>query len=993
MANTVSIISYGNTFGELVTTQNALTRENNNLAANNYIKDTGTLFLNEPDLGLQVANNAVVQGGLKVQGIGSYATIDNNLRVDGQIYFTNNVIGMTNYGQANVYGLLYANASGNSIISTNNITVGGNTFITGNVYSANNLVIAKNALINGEILIHGTSNVANNLLVSQNVYVRNTVTAERIVANTSVNAPTVTVTGLLDASLATSTLHVVTANNFTATRGYISTLQSNTLINAASTNTTTLYAQTLTTPVANVGVLLDANAASGFINNLNVNGEFSVGGNFTVLGTQVYTSNTFTLNSGVSSGYNGFYTVERGPTANSARLRWNEALSYWDVNDVSTNQYYKILTSQVINDTLTSTSNIQVASANTSNTLYTLLTNANNYLQSAVAASIVVGNNAFSRANSAFNAANNVAPQIAPTYERANASYERANTSANIFFGTTGSATPSSGSVRFSSNNGIVIAGASSNNIYINTPQDLRSTGTPTFDALTLTNALPITQGGTGAQSSSVALQNLLPSTVGVPSGYVLGTTGGLGASYNWVAGGTGGGGSTITPGTRITTNRLAYTAATNQTEFVTPSYVTGSGQLRVYVNGVRQYTSDYAESSTTSVTMNNALTSGDTVLVEVDGYYSWNNWANTTSFTAPFGGIVSSANTVQSAIQDVETRKATLASPSFTGLPTAPTAPVTTANTVMATTGFVANLLNASGSFAHNITGSSRSVASVGVVSPEDNSTREPTGLSFREAYNNSYPTTYGNVLVLGGGGGTELLMGWSGSTGAHADNYIRSRRESGTTWSGWAKLITDQNIGSQSVTSATSSTSATYAGYLNNAYAYTNGTDGWFRSVGATGWQSVTHGGGIYMEDTSWVRVYNSKGFYVSNAIAATGDIIAYYSDERLKENKGNITGALDAVSKLNGFRYTNNALAKEKGYTSDEVQIGLSAQEVESVFPEVVTLAPFDMKTLEDGTIVSESGENYKTLNYAKLVPVLVEAIKELKAEIEELKGKIK
>ena len=62
MANTVSILSYANTFGDWVVTTNGLARENNNLAANNYTKGTGTLFLNDPSLGLQVANNAIIGG-------------------------------------------------------------------------------------------------------------------------------------------------------------------------------------------------------------------------------------------------------------------------------------------------------------------------------------------------------------------------------------------------------------------------------------------------------------------------------------------------------------------------------------------------------------------------------------------------------------------------------------------------------------------------------------------------------------------------------------------------------------------------------------------------------------------------------------------------------------------------------------------------------------------------------------------------------------------
>jgi hypothetical protein len=73
------------------------------------------------------------------------------------------------------------------------------------------------------------------------------------------------------------------------------------------------------------------------------------------------------------------------------------------------------------------------------------------------------------------------------------------------------------------------------------------------------------------------------------------------------------------------------------------------------------------------------------------------------------------------------------------------------------------------------------------------------PRGLSFAGAYNNGYPAPLGNVLSLGGDGYGQLLLGWSGTTGATADNYIRSLRDTaiGTNnWSTWAKIITDQNF-----------------------------------------------------------------------------------------------------------------------------------------------------------------------------------------------------
>ena len=167
----------------------------------------------------------------------------------------------------------------------------------------------------------------------------------------------------------------------------------------------------------------------------------------------------------------------------------------------------------------------------------------------------------------------------------------------------------------------------------------------------------------------------------------------------------------------------------------------------------------------------------------------------------------------------------------------------------------------------------------------------------------------------------------------------------------------------------------------------------DGWFRSGGQSGWYSSTYGGGIWMQNSTNVEIYGNKQLLVNNGIVATGDITAYYSDERLKTRKGNITNAIDKVKTLNGFYYKNNRLAKSFGYKSTDLQIGLSAQEVKAILPEVVTMAPFDREIAENGTEVSKTGENYLTVNYAKIVPLLVEAIKEQQEQIEYLLTKIK
>ena len=140
--------------------------------------------------------------------------------------------------------------------------------------------------------------------------------------------------------------------------------------------------------------------------------------------------------------------------------------------------------------------------------------------------------------------------------------------------------------------------------------------------------------------------------------------------------------------------------------------------------------------------------------------------------------------------------------------------------------------------------------------------------------------------------------------------------------------------------------------------------------------------------------IGTISSGALTVTGAITATGDITAYFSDERFKTKTRNIENPLEKVQALSGFMFVENELARSLGYKNDKEQVALSAQEVQAVLPEAVSLAPIDMKTnQETGEITSKSGENYLTVDYAKLVPLLVEAIKELKDEVDELKKRIK
>jgi hypothetical protein len=119
----------------------------------------------------------------------------------------------------------------------------------------------------------------------------------------------------------------------------------------------------------------------------------------------------------------------------------------------------------------------------------------------------------------------------------------------------------------------------------------------------------------------------------------------------------------------------------------------------------------------------------------------------------------------------------------------------------------------------------------------------------------------------------------------------------------------------------------------------------------------------------------------------ILATNNVTAYYSDARLKNFQGSIPDALQKVKSLGGYLYVENELAKSFGFNSDDQQVGVSAQEVAAVMPHVIALAPFD--TGPGGQ--SMSGQNYMTVRYERLVPLLIEAIKELSAKVEALEGK--
>jgi hypothetical protein len=175
-----------------------------------------------------------------------------------------------------------------------------------------------------------------------------------------------------------------------------------------------------------------------------------------------------------------------------------------------------------------------------------------------------------------------------------------------------------------------------------------------------------------------------------------------------------------------------------------------------------------------------------------------------------------------------------------------------------------------------------------------------------------------------------------------------------------------------------------------------------------------AIRIGGTVVIDDTKNItnilnmaassgQITGSNGLYVSSGgisvgsastaspgvIQATGDVVTAFSDQRLKTDIQNISNALDKVNQIRGVYYRPNDIALKMGYPDDRRRVGVLAQEIEKILPEVVVRAPVDIKRDAEGKEVSISGYDYKTVQYEKLVPLLIEAIKELSNQVEHLK----
>ncbi len=237
-------------------------------------------------------------------------------------------------------------------------------------------------------------------------------------------------------------------------------------------------------------------------------------------------------------------------------------------------------------------------------------------------------------------------------------------------------------------------------------------------------------------------------------------------------------------------------------------------------------------------------------------------------------------------------------------------------------------------------------------------------------QVFTNIGPPGATGVSVQGASGATGV-NGATGATGVQGASGVGASGVNGATG------VSVQ--GASGATGATGVQGASGVAGTNGATgpAGSNGIDG---ATGTAGVNGATGPGADQALDTTSNVQHASLGIGTTASgtageIRATNNVTAYFSDERLKTKLSNIDNALNKVNSLSGFYYQANEVAQALGYEVKK-EVGVSAQEVQAIMPEVVAPAPIDDK--------------YLTVRYEKLIPLLIEAIKELTDKINVLES---
>jgi hypothetical protein len=356
MANTVSVLNFTNTFGDLLAQQNIIAKELNNLGANNYTKDSGTLYINGIGTGLSVTNTAALGA----------AVVSTTLSVGGDSTLLANV---------------YLDAPGFTLQVANNAII-HKQIVTDNI-TANTLV--RSSTLNITDIARVNNLTSNNVVLTSTLNTTGSAWVNNLAANSGVSAPFVIAT----------------------TRGIFEDITSNNQITTTFLNVTTNVTSDLnvTTDVRGRDFFGRVGTFDSFIV-----GSMTVAGNFVVSAPTIYSSNTFVLNASAGAGQTSTLGVDRGISGANASFRWNEPLKYWETLDVQNSQHFRVLTDMHLSNSTNLNNSLNVA---TSAAVFDLQTqvqaNTNtftsnvNTLTTNLAAANLYSHIAFGRANTSAN--------------------------------------------------------------------------------------------------------------------------------------------------------------------------------------------------------------------------------------------------------------------------------------------------------------------------------------------------------------------------------------------------------------------------------------------------------------------------------------------------------------------------------------------------------------------------------------------------------------
>ncbi|ENU3683821.1 tail fiber protein, partial [Escherichia coli] len=318
--------------------------------------------------------------------------------------------------------------------------------------------------------------------------------------------------------------------------------------------------------------------------------------------------------------------------------------------------------------------------------------------------------------------------------------------------------------------------------------------------------------------------------------------------------------------------------------------------------------------------------------------------------------------------------------------------------------------------------------LVSRGRVTALSGSTQGTAGIQMYEAYNNSYPTTYGNVLHMKGAsaaGEGELLIGWSGTSGAHAPVFIRSRRDNtGAAWSAWAQVYTakdsipgvnttgNQNTTGNAATATKLQTARKIAGVAfdgsaditltaANLNAYTKTEVANLLSSYASRSSLTGYSGNLdIVAETLVVKSGGSGGFAIWDIGTTTSGANMYIDPNPGINTVWRSTSSRRYKKDIETLqdRYADELLSLRpvwyrsicRGDRKDWGYYGLIAEEVGEIAPQYVHWRePTNNDSPED---ISSNGMVAEGVMYERLVVPLIHHIQQLTKRVEELETKL-